>query len=144
MSIRKLLSSGAEIDSAFANVGLALLRMFSGLALAFGHGIAKIPPSEGFIEGVRNLGFPVAAFFAWAAASSEFFGGLLLAAGLLTRPAAFFILITMSVAAVLWHAADPFGVKEKALLFAFIALAFVLIGSGKYGIDSVFRRRKKT
>jgi len=142
MSIRKLLFSGAEIDSAFANVGLTLLRMFAGLALSLGHGIGKMPPSDGFIEGVRNLGFPVATFFAWTAASSEFFGGILMAVGLLTRPAAFFILITMSVAAGLWHAADPFGVKETALLFGFIAFAFLLIGSGKYGIDSVFRRRK--
>lgn len=143
MSIRKILFSGAEIDSGFANVGLTLLRMFAGLVLSLGHGAAKIPPSEQFIEGVGNLGFPIAGFFAWAAACSEFFGGLLMAVGLLTRPAAFFILMTMSVAAGFWHAADPFGVKEQALLFAFIALTFVLIGSGKYGIDALLRRRKK-
>ncbi len=142
MSIRKLLSGGAEINSAFVNVGLTLLRMFAGLAISLGHGIAKIPPSEGFIEGVSNLGFPMAGFFAWAVACSEFFGGLLLAAGLMTRPAAFFILIAMSVAAGLWHAADPFGVKEKALLYGFIALTFVLIGSGRYGLDALLRRKK--
>lgn len=126
-----------------ANAGLTLLRVFTGLSLAFSHGIGKVPPSERFIESVGNLGFPVPVVFAWAAGVSEFFGGLFLAAGLLTRPSSFLIAVTMFVAAFLRHAEDAFVVKEKALLFGCVAVAFLLIGSGKYGLDTILRHRPK-
>lgn len=45
----------------------------------------------------------------------------------------------MSVAAFLRHADDPYATKEKALLFG--CVAFLLIGSGKYGLDAIVRRR---
>lgn len=141
--IRKALIGGIQIESGFANLGLLILRIFTGLSLAFGHGILKLPPSEKFIEGVANLGFPAPAFFAWAAVCTEFFGGLLLAVGLLTRPSAFFIFITMMVAAFLRHASDPYTVKEKALLFGVVAVVFLLIGSGKYALDAALRKRAK-
>ncbi|NIR47720.1 DoxX family protein [candidate division KSB1 bacterium] len=141
MNIKELLFGGSDIADGATNWGLTILRVFSGLALAFGHGIGKIPPSDGFIQGVAKLGFPLPGFFAWAAGCSEFFGGILLAAGLVTRPAAFFILCTMSTAGFIRHAQDPFTTKEKALLFAAIALLFLLIGAGKYGVDVVIRRK---
>ncbi len=135
------LFSGTEIASPLANTGLALLRVFAGLSLALAHGIGKLPPSERFIEGVARMGFPLAEWFAWAAGLAEFAGGFLLAAGLMTRPASVFIIITMAVAAFIRHADDPFSMKEKALLFGVVALAFLLIGSGKYGLDAILRRR---
>jgi len=48
----------------------------------------------------------------------------------------------MFVAAFIRHGADPFSGKEKALLFFFISLAFLLIGAGKYGVDTWLRSRK--
>lgn len=144
MSIRKFLMGGERITSISANIGLAALRIFAGLGLAFGHGIKKFPPSDRFIEGVAKLGFPMPEFFGWAAACSEFFGGMLLAAGLATRPAGVFVLITMCVAAFIRHAGEPFTSKEKALLYACIALVFILIGSGKYGLDAILQRGKGT
>ena len=33
------------------------------------------------------------------------------------------------------HAADPFGTKEKALLFAVTFIVIFLLGPGKYSID---------
>lgn len=141
MNIHKILFGGSDVRGTGANWGLAILRIFSGLALAFGHGIGKIPPSDGFIQGVAKLGFPLPGFFAWAAGSAEFFGGILLAAGLLTRPSAFFILCTMSVAGFIRHAGDPFSSKEKAFLFAAIALLYLLVGAGKYSVDAFMRRK---
>lgn len=139
-----VLFGGAEIGSFVANAGLLILRVFTGLAMAFAHGFHKIPPSQRFVDSVGTLGFPVPEMFAWVAGCSEFFGGLLLAGGLITRPASFFIAITMCVAAFLRHAADPFTGKEKALLFGAVAVAFLLIGSGNYGIDAWIRRRGNT
>ncbi|HEX9654906.1 MAG TPA: DoxX family protein [bacterium] len=138
------LLGGAAIESVAANFGLLILRVFTGLALALGHGINKMPPSERFIEGVSNLGFPAPLFFGWAAAFSELFGGILLAIGLFTRPSALLMFMTMMVAAFLRHAPDPFSDKEKALLFGVIALAFLLIGSGRFGLDAFLMKRSRS
>ena len=51
------------------DIGALLLRAFAGLALAFAHGIGKMPPSEGFVGVVAGLGFPAPGAFAWAASS---------------------------------------------------------------------------
>lgn len=136
----RYLFGGAEISPVAANTGLLILRVFAGLAMAFAHGLNKIPPSQRFVESVENLGFPIPEVFAWGAGCAEFFGGLLLAAGLMTRPASFSIAVTMCVAAFMRHAADPFTGKEKALLFGVVAVTFLLIGSGKYGLDTWIRR----
>ncbi len=141
MSVKALLLGGAKINNTYVNFGVLILRLYAGLVLASQHGIRKIPPQEKFIQGVGELGFPIPEFFAWAAGCSEFFGGILLAVGLFTRPAAFFILITMLTAVFGRHAADPFNVKELALTYGFIALFFLLSGSGRYAIDALIQRR---
>ncbi|HCR18515.1 MAG TPA: hypothetical protein DIU35_13640 [Candidatus Latescibacteria bacterium] len=56
---------------------------------AFGYGLGKLPPSEGFVGAISKLGFPFLGTFAWAASFGEFGGGLFLALGLLTRPGRF-------------------------------------------------------
>ncbi len=136
-----LFFGGVAIRSTFGNIGLLILRAFSGLALAFGHGIRKIPPSERFIEDVSNLGFPLPTLFAWAAGTSELLGGVFLAAGFMTRPAAFFVAFTMAVAAFIRHAADPFSGKEKAMLFLCIAIFYFFVGAGRFSIDGVIRKQ---
>ncbi len=120
-----------------ADAGLLVLRLGAGLFMAFGHGLGKMPPSEGLIGGVEKLGFPLPAFFAWMAGLSEFLGGLLIAAGLFTRPAAFFWICTMGTAAFLRHGADPFGTKEKALLYLVVGICLFLAGGGKYSLSKV-------
>lgn len=127
--------------SAIADTGLLVLRLMAGLALAFAHGINKMPPSEGFVAGVEAMGFPLPWLFAWAAGIAEFVGGLCLAVGLLTRPASVLIAITMATAFFLRHATDPFGDKEKAFLFGGIALLFLLAGAGRFSVDSIFRNQ---
>lgn len=127
--------------SAVADAGLLILRLLAGFALAFAHGINKIPPTEGFIGGVEALGFPFPVFFAWAAGFAEFVGGICLAVGLLTRPASLLIAFTMATAFFLRHAEDSFGDKEKAYLFGGIALFYLLAGAGRFSIDAIFRNR---
>lgn len=124
------------------DLGLLVLRVFAGLGLALAHGLGKIPPSERFISGVIEMGFPLPGVFAWAAGLSEFVGGILLAIGLLTRPAAFFVLVTMFVAAFIRQAGDPFGERELALLYGAVAVLFLFAGSGRFGLDALLLRRK--
>ncbi|WPP50470.1 DoxX family protein [Catalinimonas niigatensis] len=134
---------GTEIINARnTDIGLLILRVFAGLALAFGHGLGKIPPSEGFIGMVGNLGLPAPGLMAWFSGLAEFAGGILLALGLLTRPAALFIFLNMTTAVFLAHAGQSFGEREKALLFAFIALQFLFSGAGRYSIDANIGKKK--
>ena len=138
--LKKILFGGESGLSPLANAGLTLLRIAAGGTLALSHGIGKIPPSDGFIEGTAKLGFPLPALFAWAAALSEFLGGAFLALGLFTRVSSFFIVVTMLVALLGVHRADPFQKQELAFLYLFIALAFMLKGSGDWSIDSFLRK----
>lgn len=122
------------------DLGLLLFRVFIGASMAFAHGLGKIPPPEQLIQGVTGMGFPMPVVFAWAAALSEFAGGILIALGLLTRPAALFLGFTMAVAAFVVHAADPFQVKEMALLFLAACVLLLFTGAGKYSVDRLINR----
>lgn len=121
-------------------ISMTALRVFAGLAMALGHGMGKLPPSDGLIGGVTAMGFPFPLAFAWLAALSEFAGGLLLAVGLFTRPAALAVTFTMGVAAFMAHAADPFKIKELALLYFFVGLVFVFRGASRFSVDRLFTR----
>lgn len=132
----KRLLFGISPERVFSHeLSLTALRVFAGLAMAFGHGWGKLPPPQMLVDGVGAMGFPQPEIFAWLAALSEFGGGLLLAVGLATRPAALAVAVTMAVAAFGVHAADPFAKKEMALLFFFISLVFVFRGSGRISFD---------
>ena len=139
MSLSSLLRGPTPGYNSSADFGLLVLRAFAGLSLAFGHGLGKLPVSSGFIEGVGNLGFPVPIVFAWTAALSEFLGGLFLASGFYTRTATVFIGFTMATAGFIRHAEDPFGTKEKALLFLAVAFLFFFSGPGRYSLDRILK-----
>ena len=139
--LKEILFGGESGLSTVANMGLALLRIFAGVALMTSHGLTKLPPSEQFVGGVANIGFPEPTVFAWAAALSEFLGGALLALGLLTRPASFFIACTMLTALLGVLRSDPFGKQELAFLYLFIALCFLLKGASDWSIDAFLRKR---
>ncbi|HUF03717.1 MAG TPA: DoxX family protein [Aridibacter sp.] len=139
--LRTILFGGAPVGSTVVSAGLALLRIFVGIGLAFGHGIDKMPPSPGFVEGVSKLGFPAPGMFAWAAGLSEFAGGLCLALGLFTRVSSFFIFSTMFTAAFVHHINDGFAGQEKPLLYMVAALLFLIAGSGNWGVDAFVRER---
>lgn len=148
--LKETLMGGAGGASKAADAGLLVLRLGIGLMLAFGHGWYKLPPPDMFVGGVRSLGFPAPLAFAWAAALSEFLGGLLLAVGLFTRVGAFFVISTMGVAALGQHLRDPLFMqnaaggpsKEFALLYLIPAVALLLTGSGRFGLDRVIGRNR--
>lgn len=138
---KPLLIGGAGGGSALADAGLLLLRLFAGLSIAFTHGLAKIPISESFVAGIAEMGFPLPDLFAWAAAMAEFAGGLLIAVGLFTRPASFFLLLTMAVAAFIRNSGNPYVDRELALLYGSVALLFLLAGAGRFSLDALVRGR---
>ena len=139
MPIKRLLF-GSTTNARATDLGLLLLRLFAGLAIAIAHGFGKFPPSERFVAGVAEMGFPIPFFFAWAAALSEAVGGILLAIGLATRPSALMIAATTAAAGFIRHADDPFSGAEKALLFCAVAVLFAFAGAGRYSVDALIRK----
>lgn len=135
-----LVFGGSGGASPFADIGLLLLRVFTGSALTT-HGISKVPPQAKLVETVAGLGFPLPELFAWSAGLTELVGGALLVIGLFTRPAAALILFTMLVAAFNLHGGSPFSEQELGLLYGSVAFAFMLIGPGRFSIDALLFRR---
>jgi putative oxidoreductase len=123
------------------SIALLLLRLVVGVAFVL-HGLPKIQNPFGWAKD----GFPP--FLQALAALSEFGGGLALIVGLLTPLAMFGLLCTMLVAA--WtHASQgaPWvgaggPSYELAALYAVIALAFVLIGPGRFSLDALLFGKK--
>ena len=120
---------------------MTILRVSAGLLMLVLHGMGKLPPSEKFITGVTEMGFPVPLFFAWAAAIAESVCAVFLIIGLLTRPSALLLSFTMLVAAFGRHFADPLDVKEKSLLYLIIMLIFVARGAGRWSVDYFLSRK---
>jgi putative oxidoreductase len=140
---KKLIFGGDGGASPLADIGLLLLRLFAGLSLALSHGWGKVQDPSRIIEGTKQLGIPAPGLMGVAAMLSEFLGGLLLAIGLATRPAAFLIACTMGVAAAVAHGSDPYAKKELALCYFAMAVCFLFTGSGRYGADAMFFRRRR-
>lgn len=143
MTLRSFLFNPGDFKPG-ADVGLLVLRVGAGLSLALAHGLGKMPPSDGFIGATESMGFPLPVVFAWAAGLSEFVGGLLIALGLVTRPAAVFVAITMAVARLGAHGSDPFGDGELSMVYFLIAVAIALIGAGRWSLDRILWRRTAT
>lgn len=118
-----------------AALGLLVLRVTFGLSLALAHGLPKLLAPARFIGGLAKRDFPLPEVFGWAAIGAELVGGLLLAIGLLTKPAAALVLITMAVAVLDAHAGDPFREKELAIAYGAVALALLLTGPGRWALD---------
>ena len=103
-----------------------------------------MPPSDGFIEGVAEMGFPLPVLFAWMAGLSELVGGLLIAVGLATRPAALFAGFTMAVAFFVRHGGDAFGNRELPFVYLVAFVALAIMGAGRYSLDVFLCRREES
>ncbi len=116
------------------NLGLALLRI-SASAMMLTHGYPKF---QKLLSGDFEFGDPIGlgpAPSLFLAIIGEFICPILVLIGFKTRWAAIPTVITMVVAAFVVHAADPFGTKEKALLYLVMFLVIALLGPGKYSVD---------
>ncbi len=124
------------------DLGLLVLRVVAGLALAVLHGAGKFPPPDWFVGAVGQMGLPAPGLFAWLGAIAELGGGILLAIGLLTRPVAIFVFFHFLFVIFMAHAGDPFGDRELAILFAAVVFLFAAAGPGRYSVDAALFRRQ--
>jgi putative oxidoreductase len=131
--MKEMIFGSARLTSVMADVGMTVLRVFAGLSLALAHGLGKLPPQPGFVQGIEGLGLP--GWSAWLSGIAETFGGLGLAAGLATRLVSLGIVGNLSVAAFGRHAADPYARAELAYIFLAVAVMFLLAGGGRFALD---------
>jgi putative oxidoreductase len=74
---------------------------------------------------------------------AEVICSILLLLGLATRLAVIPLIVTMLVALVTIHAADPIAKQEPALHYLLVYVVLLLTGSGKYSLD-YFLQKKST
>ncbi|MFW6351000.1 MAG: DoxX family protein [Bacteroidota bacterium] len=72
---------------------------------------------------------------------SEFLGSFMLILGLGTRFFSLALLFTMFVAAIIYHASDPFSAKEPGLLYMILYIFLLFAGGGKYSIDHLINKK---
>jgi putative oxidoreductase len=145
---RPLLPSLHSLTGRLAPLSEPLLRITAGLLLV-PHGAQKL---FGWFGGygleatgqffATKLGLP--ASFALLAGLIEFVGGLMLAAGFATRVVAALVVGIMAVAVVTVHLPAGFfwtdGGFEYPLMWAVLALVFVIRGGGAYSVDAIIGR----
>ena len=94
---------------------------------------------EGTGQWMASIGLEPGYLMALAAGSAEFFGGLALLIGLLTRPAAFMLAITMLVAIITVHLPNGLFMSNNGYEFGLallsISVALVFNGGGKWSLD---------
>ncbi len=121
-----------------SSLALLFLRLVVGFAFIL-HGWGKIQSPMNWM----GPDSPVPGIFQFLATLSEFGGGIALIIGFLTPLAALGIGFTMLVATymhmVVWK--DPFvgkggGSYELALVYLAITILFLMIGPGKFSLDS--------
>lgn len=126
------------------DVGLLIARVGLG-GMMVAHGVPKLmDPSKwaaigGAVEALGITFYPV--IWGGAAAITEVVAGALVALGLLTRPAAALVCITMAVAWWMhFSGGDPFRTWSHAAetFMGFLLIAF--LGAGRYGLDRALRK----
>jgi len=138
---RWLFDTGSHTGA--ASLGLLIARVAAGLMMAAGHGWGKLlsfGEKAATFPDPLGIGRPVSMA---GAIGAEFFCAILVVLGLATRAAALPLVFTMSVAAFIVHANDPWSRKELALLYLVIFLVLVFTGAGSYSLDARFGGKKR-
>jgi putative oxidoreductase len=142
------------------SIGLLILRLgIGGYLITHGWGKGQML----LADGAEKFGDPIGLGSTLSLAlvtTSEFLCALLIILGLTTRLAAIPVVITMSVAAFVIHAGDPWTMeaaanaffsgasktwfsKEPALLYLIPYLSLVFTGGGKLSLDGLIAMRRK-
>lgn len=124
------------------DIALLIFRVTISSFMLFGHGLGKLNRlfSGGEIKFFDPFGIGQQ-FSLVLAVFAEFFAAGLIILGLLTRFSSVSLIITMFVAGFIYHADDPFGSKEKSLLYLVSYILLFLTGPGKYSLQSIIGKK---
>lgn len=100
---------------------------------------ARMREFAGFLE---QFGFALPHLMAPFSVAVQFGCGILLILGLATRAAGLLIAANFAVAVYMVHWSEPFRGWWPALILVFLGLHFAAAGSGKFGLDAMFGKRR--
>jgi putative oxidoreductase len=134
------------------NIGLDTLPLRLGAGVIFtAHGAQKLfgwyggYGLEGTAGWMVSIGLEPGVLMAAMAGSAEFFGGLLLVTGLLVRPAALILALTMLVAIVTVHLENGLFMSNNGYEFGLallaVSVALVFRGAGSLSADRLLQRQ---
>ncbi|OLY94967.1 putative oxidoreductase [Cnuella takakiae] len=123
-----------DVAILIARIGIAALMLTHGLPklsmLLSGEPVQFLP----FMGLSQEVSLALAVF-------AEVFCSILLLVGFATRLAVVPLIITMLVALLMVHAADPFQMKEPALHYLLVYVVLLLTGSGRYSVDYLLQSK---
>ena len=142
-AIDRIFNSQKGFDAAALRIGAGLIFTAHGAQKLFGWFGGYGLQATG--EWMSSIGLEPGIAMAALAGGAEFFGGLLLMAGLLTRPAALVLSITMVVAIISVHWSNGLFISnngyEFGLALLVISIALLLRGGGSASIDRLIANR---
>ncbi|EKO3556741.1 DoxX family protein [Vibrio metschnikovii] len=141
--ITKLIESKSGYSTLALRIPIGIVFMAHGAQKLFGwfggYGL------EGTGQWMASIGLGPGMLMAFLAGSGEFFGGLAILLGILTRPAAAVLSVTMLVAIFAVHFEHGLfmsnGGYEFALALLAASVSLMMSGSGKLSIDQIISQR---
>ncbi|AKO52222.1 oxidoreductase [Marinobacter psychrophilus] len=141
--ISKLTATNTGLDTLPLRLGAGLIFTAHGAQKLFGwyggYGL------EGTAGWMASIGLEPGMLMAAMAGSAEFFGGLLLVTGLMVRPAALILALTMLVAIVIVHLENGLFMSNNGYEFGLallaISVALVFRGAGSLSADRLLQRQ---
>lgn len=144
--ISKITTTTAGLDTVPLRVGAGAIFAAHGAQKLFGwfggYGL------EGTAGWMASIGLEPGLLMATLAGSAEFFGGLLLIVGLLVRPAAAVLAITMVVAIATVHLQNGLFMANNGYEFGLallaVSISLVVRGAGSLSVDAWLQSRIST
>ncbi|MBD8018213.1 MULTISPECIES: DoxX family protein [Kaistella] len=136
--------TSSQSNAAISDIVILITRIFVGFAM-LSHGFPKL---QQLFSGEEIQFYS----FLWLSPKStlilavfaEFVCSIFIILGLFTRFALFFLLITMAVAGLIVHGADPFAKREMSLLYLSVYMLLFAFGPGRYSVDAMITRRRQS
>ncbi|SDW83478.1 DoxX family protein [Marinobacter mobilis] len=135
--IQHMLSTNASLGALALRIPAGIIFMAHGAQKLFGwfggYGL------EGTGQWMASIGLEPGYLMALGAGSAEFFGGLALLIGLLVRPAAAVLAVTMAVAILSVHVSNGLFMSNNGYEFGLallaIAVSLAVTGGGRASVD---------
>lgn len=141
--INKIVTTSAGFDTLAVRIAVGATFAAHGAQKLFawfgGYGL------EGTAGWMASIGIEPAMLMTVLAGSSEFFGGLLLVLGLLVRPAALTLAVSMLVAIFAVHINNGLFMSnngyEYALALLVISIGLIIRGAGSFSADRLIQQK---
>jgi len=142
-NLNKILSTNAGFDALALRIPAAIIFIAHGAQKLFawfgGYGL------EGTGQWMSSIGLEPGYQMALIAGSAEFFGGIALLIGLMVRPAALVLAVTMLVAIYSVHFVNGLFMSangyEFGLALLAISVSLVISGAGKFSVDNLLKKK---